>query len=925
MKSLVLVRLGVILIASSLIFGCSSSSNSGSEDNPNATATAAPETLEESLHQLGIDTTISDRLDNRGDPYPESYSPLGSVISMREIMVADPNTASTSADLVSEFVVGRAEELLLAGYRSDAASGALINVVDDFSTAPTVSGSNFLVRPESLFRQDTTEAPWVLQRRDASVPNWVVPGARRAATAGDVNGNGFKESVIAYAVDNGSGQDQVRLRVTDALPTSATISDVAIPIDIRYLPIFDLRVSAGDFDGDGVDELALAVARKPIPGVMNTPVGLYVIEGESDGYTIAQEHHLGYTSSLAESYVTLVVESALLDHDAFAEIVLVLNENLANGAPPGLFASQYFVFSDGASQLSVSTSGPIEATNDNADGTQTNHVAVVADVSAGDLDGDAVDELVFGGLENVIDSCQDSPDPITGEQGLRHLLVVRGNHYNNFEQVGALPYRHTPNGCDFSSDFGLRYTHVNTIDFDGDGDIDIQMNEHIYEGPVDNVFASAPIAIIGAQTLITADGSGRYFDRANSAMTVSDQTGDGIDDLITLLVSFNQDPDLHVYSWDEETNRAYRPFAMRLTSDVQDSDLINPIVVPVDVDNDNVSILEYTGEHFLDFTEPVILAVLAAAPCIAGIDQNTTDSCSTSWGSAQTGAAGRSFNVAVNGSVGVGVGAAGAGASFKSLVKLSLTASKEVSESYQLSKSRTFSTGPFEDGVVFTSIAMDRYYYRKIVAKLPDDGFVNERLLVNLPRGANMRLVTREYYNANLVQNPDSPPLMINENVFQHTPGDLSTYPSNDDKDRILAESPTIVNQGRRASPFFGKFAPIHAIEGLEVGPISVGEGSGASELGLEYTEEFGNANALELGIEYEIETLAGAAATASIGLSAERTLQVSHGDSTLYATSVGSIPAEFYADNQYQFGVFAYITAVEGKEFEVVNIWVEQ
>jgi hypothetical protein len=39
----------------------------------------------------------------------------------------------------------------------------------------------------------------------------------------------------------------------------------------------------------------------------------------------------------------------------------------------------------------------------------------------------------------------------------------------------------------------------------------------------------------------------------------------------------------------------------------------------------------------------------------------------------------------------------------------------------------------------------------------------------------------------------------------------------------------------------------------------------------------------------------------------------------------VGSIPAEFYADNQYQFGVFAYITAVEGQEFEVVNIWVEQ
>ena len=676
-----------------------------------------------------------------------------------------------------------------------------------------------------------------------------------------------------------------------------------------------------------IDEVALVVAREPLPGASETPVGVYLIDDAAAGFNIIHEHHVAYDAELADSYVTLAIKAAQFDHDNISEFAIVLNENTPDSPSPDSFASQYLVFEANDDQLITLSSGPISATILNPDSSETTHQIVVADLAVGDLDGDSVDELVFGGLENVISSCENAPDPDFSSDGLRHLVAVYGNTFNEFSPVAGLRYFRTPAGCDQANEFTLRFTHVNVLDFDGDGDNDIHINDRVYDGPVEGEFESTPISQLFSKRLITADGSGSFYDRSNSTMTVSDQTGDGIDDVVALLLSYDQPPNILVFSWNPDGDSAKLPFEMPLSAaDIQgdEPELMNPIVTPVDVDNDSISIIRYTGEHFLDFTEPVVLAALAAAPCIDNIGQNTTDSCSTSWGDAQTGAAGRSFTVTLHGSVGVGVGAAGAGASVKSLAVFSAAASRQVSDSYELTVSRTFSTGPFEDGVVFTSMAMDRYVYQKIAAGLPDDGFVGERILVNLPRGTDIRLVTREYYNSSLSPNPDNPPLRIDENIFQHTPGNLSTYPTEQEKDAILADAQAIVNKARRLTQA-QRFSPIVALPGLEVGPVSVGEGGGASELALEYTESFGSANALELGFEFVGETLAGAAASFSVGLSAERELEVSHGDTTLYAGSVGSIPEENYARNQYEFGLFAYLMAIDDQEFEVINFWVEQ
>ncbi|MEN8132684.1 MAG: hypothetical protein ABFS45_21385 [Pseudomonadota bacterium] len=904
-----------------IIASCGSGSSDGDSDvPPEDLSDAPPENLEGSLNALGVDTTISPRLDNRGNPYPESYSPLGSVITIREIFVPGDGD-----ELVSDLIVGRADELFVGGIRTWNNSNSYLTVIDDIASGDIVNNETF---PEILYEDIQVEPQWPREEYDGSPRDVIVRGTHRDATSADVNGNGFRETALVYVSEaSGGGATAVRLRVLDATPPSPKSVEVSIPIDTRYFPIYDLRVAGGDFDNDGADEIAIAVSRQPLSGLSSTPVGIYIVDDESAGFTVIREHHVDLNTTLNEPYITLVLESVQLDHDAIAELVLVINENTDEDQTNGTYAARYIALEVEEKQLTVVSEGPIIARITGEDDLVAEHRLVVADVTGGDLDGDSVDELVFAGLEEVINQCSVAPPA----NGLKHALVGLGNHFNDFAQIGASVYFNKPAGCDAANPTLYRFVHANVLDFDGDGDNDIQANDFVFEGFEQNQPDAPPITVaqVGGKDFITVDGKAARFDRSNTAVAVSDQSGDGIDDiiLINLLAESDSQSGLKVYAWDSIEMRSAEISKVPLfAGDVIFSDLMNPMLVPIDVDNDKIAMFQYTNEHYLDFTEPVILAVLAAAPCKRNIGQNTTDSCSTSWGSAQTGAAGRNFSVKVSGSVGYGFGGAGAGVSTKYLAKLTFEARKEISESYELTKSRTFSTGPFEDGVIFTSIPMDRYVYVKTVAKLPDDAFLFERLVVNLPRDSDMRLVTRRYFNASITNNPENAPLRIDDEVFQHVAGDLSTYPTAREKDEILAREQSIVHDRRRVSVASDdRFDPVVALGGLEVGPVAVGEGSGGTELALEYNETIGEANALELGFEFEAETLAGGAFSLSVGAAAERVLSVSHGDTTLFAGAIGSIPEENYADHGYKFGLFAYLKAMGDQEFEVINFWVEE
>ncbi len=888
--------------------GGSSSSSNPSPDNA---------TLVDTLNSLGVNTDPSPRVDDQGAVYPDSYAPLGTVFAMREIADASqPNGVRVQR--------GRTEELFLGGFRPEAQPGVL-TVIDDLSSGTETNGFTL---SDTLFEKTEPQAPWAVEHNtggtSASGPV-VVQGTRRDATAGDFNANGFRQTAIAYYVEYLDGSSEVRLLVTDAMAPAPSEVDVAIPISARFLPLNDLRITSGDFDGDQIDELAIVISRVPDAGQPDTPVGLYIVDDESTGFALLSEYDLPLDTVLDSPYVTLVVESADLNHDITGEIVVVVNENTQGPAYPGSFASQYFVLANQATGLAVMSAGPIEA-----DLGGVLHTAVVASVATGDLDGDHLDELVFAGLEEVVGNCA-SPD--TSVNGLKHLLVGLGNTSNDFAQIGGSASAFRIPNCNDAQTFLLRFTHVNLLDFDGDGDLDIQVNALVFDTFPDGDWTAGPLGEIPDSSVILGDQEqGIWFDRSNSTMTVSDQTGDGIDDLVTLFLDQNQ-PYLKIWSCDldPDTRRCVvaRATAVALWPDDMnafaslnppDTSRVNPMVVPVDVDNDNVRLVKYTNQHVLDFTEPIVLAVLAAPPCEQGIGQNI-DSCTTTWGSASSATAERTYSVTVSGSATWGAGAAGLGGSVEFNNTLSFSAGLEFSKSYELSRSLSFTTGPSEDSVVFLTVPIDRYTYETIASS--DPATLGETYTIDLPRDLIQLIATREYYNASI--QPDA--LHIDDRVFTHVPQRISSYPTKSEKDLILVTEKNRLEDARYTlfDPLISAFDPVEALGGLEIGPISVGEGSGATELSLEYVETRGVANSLELAYEYSFNAAFGGKVGFSAGIAAGRTLSISHGDSTTYSGTIGSIEHTLFPDNRYSFGLFTYVQALDGQEFEVINYWVEQ
>jgi len=904
-----------------LLASCGGSSSSGTNPpntpgTPGTPGTPVNETLADTLNSLGVNTDPTPRIDDQGVEYPDSYAPLGTVVAMRQI-------ADTTAPDGARVEIGRTEELFLGGFRPDARPGVL-TVIDDLSSGVETNG---FTESDSLFEKTAVEALWGIERNtggtSASGPV-VVQGTRRDATAGDFNGDGFRETAVAYYVEYTNGSSEVRLLVTDAKAPAPVEIDVAIPVGAMFLPVNDLRIISGDFDGDQTDELAIAISRVPDSGQPDTPIGIYVIDDETSGFSLLHEYDLTYDNVLDSPFITTVIKSARLDHDITSELVLVVNENTPGPAYPGSFVAHYFVLESQVTGLSLLSFGPIEA---EVDGVV--HTAAVASVTTGDLDGDSLDELVFAGLEEVVGNCA-SPD--TSVDGLKHLLVGMGNTSNDFAQIGSSAAAFRIPNCNDSQTFLLRFTHVNLLDFDGDGDLDIQVNALIFDGFPDGDWTAGPLGQIPDSSVILGDQEqGLWFDRSNSAMTVSDQTGDGIDDVVTLFLDQNQ-PYLKIWSCDLDTDTgrcvvsmatavALWPEDMNAFASVNiDTSHVNPMVVPVDVDNDDVRLVKYTNQHILDFTEPIVLAVLAAPPCEQGIGQNT-DACTTTWGSASSATAERTYNVTVSGSVTWGAGAAGLGGSVEFNNTLSIAAGLEWSKSYELTRSLSFTTGPSEDSVVFVTVPIDRFTYETIAST--DPAALGEIYTIDLPRNLIQLIATRDYFNASI--QPDA--MHIDERVFSHVPGRISSYPTEGEKDLILATEMTRLDEARYTlfDPVLSYFDPVDALGGLEVGPISVGEGSGATELALEYVETKGLANSLELAYEHSFSAAFGGKVGFSAGISAGRTLSISHGDSTTYSGTIGSIERTLFPDNRYSFGLFTYVMALDGQEFEVVNYWVEK
>ena len=274
--------------------------------------------------------------------------------------------------------------------------------------------------------------------------------------------------------------------------------------------------------------------------------------------------------------------------------------------------------------------------------------------------------------------------------------------------------------------------------------------------------------------------------------------------------------------------------------------------------------------------------------------------CQTSFGTAQTQQISKENSVTLSASVSVGV-------SFEdrtftqSALEIEATASVAATAtrgtSYSLEKSITFTTGSMEDAVVFTTIPYDRYTYT--IVSDPHPELVGQTTTISVPREPVTLMVERSFYNEHVSAGSTK----IDDSVFEHTIGERATYPTASKRDQLLS-----------------LYKGIHSDE------VTVGQGTGNVNVGLNVTNEISSGNELELSYEMSVKMTAGGVMGGfTVGASSAANLTVVSGKSTSYAGSVGAIDAAHFAKNQYNFGLFTYpYKTGSGSQFEVLNHWVK-
>ena len=573
----------------------------------------------------------------------------------------------------------------------------------------------------------------------------------------------------------------------------------------------------------------------------------------------------------------MAMDAGNLDYDLGQELAIVFNEKSGSEG-----RSQHLILDDASRDRAELSSGPIRAEVD-----AEVFTAQVADVSFGNFDEDPLDELVFGGLTNISGGT-------TSIKSWGYMITVLDDAKRNLAQLTATKFDPPWNQLSESGQsLRLNYLHVNALDIDGDRIDEIQANQFIFED-----FVNAPpwtelYAIPDGEIIWESGNGGRSFGYENSTMVVGDVNSDKREDII--YISDAQDD--------------VRVWALDMIDGFSEIDRINsvsgvdyPVIIPVNVDDDSIA-LEYSdGTYQLVFTEPIVIAALAAAPCNEAWGQNL-DACRTSYGTAEssTTSAEESQTITTSASVGfsvefsvlgIQVGAAEAIATFSS------EATRVQGTAYTLTQTVEHTTGPIEDGVLFTTIPVDQYTYTTV--SHPNPELVGGEIVVSLPREPITVLTQREFYNDAIT--PDA--FRVDDRIFEHMRGDPTSYPSRAEKTALLSQ-----------------------FEGIESREVDVGEGGGDVSVGVSVFEETSMGSSYSWNASLDVQTTAGSFVTGmSIGYGEGRTISFSSGSETSYTGTVANLDAANFAANSYSFGLFSYIYSDPGgQQFEVLNYWVNQ
>mgnify|MGYP006272584091 CR=1 FL=1 len=779
-------------------------------------------------------------LAQNSDPVAESLNGLGVNTNAGTRFDDNGNVIPESySPLGQTYTPNQRVELAIMGVELDNTTPRLA-IVDDLGDG----GATLMTREDTPFLESNV--------RSRGNPN-----TRRNAIAGDTDGDGRDELIAAYMRDQ-----ELVLRVFDDAATNFAEADhvIALAQDVQ-----DIQLATGDINGDGRAEVILALSYSNRGEIM--------LAGDINGtFAQLQSNIQPLTGSLPDANISMEVVTGNVDYDTASEIAIVFNEILDDSE--GI--AQYVVYDDSEASYATLEFGLVQGISGGIKS------AMIGTIALGDIDGDGLEEIILAGLTNRENQCDTNG----------HLLLALDDAMSRFATLGTWYDDVFMRGCPSFSAWRLRYLHLNTFDVDGDFIDEISVNQFVF----DDFQREAPFTILHQipveDNLIDVNNFG-WWDRSTSDFAVGDFTGDGRDNLLIYMQNRNT-VDVWGISIDNTWTRLHEIPVQFYNAQRP----IVPLLIPLNTDDDS-PVLQYTeSEYQLVFTEPIVIAALAAAPCGTGQD---TGNCATIFGSETSSSVEAETSITITASLSVGVQVDG-GAITQSEFELKDTLTGYATATIGTAATRTdtitFATGPLEDTVIFTSVPVDRYTYR--VVSHPNAVMLNSTVTVDLPRDPVTIMVERDFFNANVQEGT----IQIDERVFQHQVGNPRSYPNRGQKQQLLSQ-----------------------YSGFESTLQNVGQGTGTRSVEIAIGREVSSGRTIGVNYTREVSATAGGVLGGfSVGFGAESSLRLTYGEATIYGGTVSNIDADNFADNAYGFGLFSYVYTDpnSGQQFQVLNYWVE-
>lgn len=639
-----------------------------------------------------------------------------------------------------------------------------------------------------------------------------------------------------------------------------------------------LKLTAGDFDGDGIDEIAFYTPFYDSGDTANYPSILVYDLQEMDGdkcfdagsWKVSRVINLerwksGYDENYDVAPNMVSLSAADFDRDGTDDLAISYGYYGTYGEHP----TKASVYLGGRAGEMLSQNIPLELGSVFRTGLAT-----------GDVDGDSYNELVLGGsVRNATDKVRyigiyewnGSGFSLSSEKNIDIFKQENGSYIYD-----AAKQRNSAKNGEYYYTSAAASANIAVGKFNG---------------------LSEPACIYIDGLIIELGDSGLTLSRmiddqlgTNSLSTIElnaravDINGDGTDQVVvsyiksTSQVTPNSKNFFDYLNFLKDISSANSNVVSTTVTGIQSSlKTWSGVFAAPDTDNDT-TLLTYNKQHYYTYSDPEILAVLASPPYFDDLEQDefeTVDPNSTTYGSSKGSGGGSSYSNSFS---------AGLYTSWEHEVKFlgvtlfSTEVETEINnhftwETEQVSSmeySAEYQTYAGQDTVVLYAVPVETYVY---TAKIPVtkangtfDYYDTQTMTVNIPHEPTIKTLTLDDYESIAKDYEELP--AIADNLLTHEAGEPASYPAS--VSQIPAASYLTTGQPTLVAPSLSEPAP------------STGYSTASQTRSIEMTSETTNS----FNYEIEVNTKAGVGAG---GVTLGVTAGYSHGSGSVHITTSGS------------------------------------